>query len=579
MTVFPGRFALLCAASLFLLFGCTPSHVNRATLAPSASPAVVTGGLFVNVTEKAGIRFRHDSGAVGKFLYIENTPPGCAFLDYDGDGWSDIFLVQSGSSEPFEQVKNRPHCALYHNNGDGTFTEATAGSGLDRDLFHAQGITVSDYDNDGYPDLLITGYDRCFLFHNERGTGKFKDVTAQMGMGNLRGYFTSAAFGDYDNDGKLDLYLCRYSPWSWKTNIPCKDSIGAEYCTPEVYEAASHVLLHNEGVRFRNVSQSAGILKAQGRGLSVAFTDYDNDGKQDIFVANDITPNMLWHNNGDGTFTNTAVAAGCAYDSGGQIMAGMGIGIGDYDHSGRESLFVGNFSGKPNMLYKNIGGGLFEEVSYTAGVALGHMPFLTFGCEFIDYDRDGRMDLFIVNGHVQVHADQRFEGTTYRERKQLFRNEGNGGFKEITEPAMLGALSNPTVGRGLATGDFDNDGKMDALVANQNDPPELLHNESPDGHHWVSFLTVGTKVNREGRHTRFVLSAGGVTQTGVVRAGSSYLSSSDRRVFFGLGDTARIDRVEIHWPSGVREILTGVPVDACHIVTEGKGITGKLPHR
>ncbi|MDX1932244.1 MAG: CRTAC1 family protein [Capsulimonadales bacterium] len=560
-----------------LPFGCTPSPSPKATVSPAPSPTVVSGGLFANVTEKAGIRFRHDSGATGKFLYIENTPPGCAFFDYDEDGRTDLFLVQSGPSEPFEQVKERPRSALYRNRGDGTFAEVTAGSGLDRDLLHAQGVAVGDYDNDGYSDLLVSGYDRCFLFRNEKGSGRFRDVTASMGLASLRGYFTSAAFGDYDNDGRLDLYLCRYSPWTWKTNIPCKDSIGPEYCTPEVYEASDHVLLHNEGARFRDVSRAAGILKAKGRGLSVAFLDYDGDGRQDIFVANDITPNMLWRNRGDGTFVDVAVEAGCAYDSTGQVMAGMGIGVGDYDHSGRDSLFVGNFSGKPNMLYRNMGNGLFEEASYTAGVAIGHMPFLTFGAEFVDYDRDGWSDLLVVNGHVQAHADQRFEGTTYRERKQLFRNEGDGRFREIEEPAMLGALSNPTVGRGLAVGDFDNDGRPDALVANQNDAPELLRNESPDRHHWVSFLTVGTKSNREGRHARFVLTAGGVTQSGAVRAGSSYLSHSDRRVFFGLGEATKIDRVEVRWPSGTKDTLTNVPIDTGWIVTEGKGITGKLP--
>jgi hypothetical protein len=564
-----------------LLSGCQQAGKPVGALSPSVTSVPPTGNqpsLFQNVTEKAGIHFTHTSGATGKFYYIENTPPGCAFLDYDNDGWSDIFLVQSGSSEPFDQVKDRPHCVLYHNNGNGTFTDVSTGSGIDKDLGYAQGVAIGDYDNDGYPDILVTGYDRVFLFHNEKGTGKFTDVTEKMGLSKLRGYFTSAAFGDYDNDGKLDLYLCRYSPWTWKTNIPCKDSIGLEYCTPEVYDASSHVLLHNDGTRFRDVSQSSGILKAKGHGLSVAFVDYNNDGKQDIFVANDLTPNMLWRNNGDGTFTNVAVEAGCAYDSTGQLMAGMGIGVGDYDHSGRESLFVGNFSGKPNMLYKNVGDGLFQAASYPAGVAVAHMSFLTFGTEFLDYDRDGWEDIFIVNGHVQAHADQRFEGTTYKERKQLFHNKGDGTFAEITDPAQLGDLTHPTVGRGLAIGDFDNDGHLDALVANQNDRPELLRNQSSDTNHWVSFLTVGTRSNREGRHTRFTLTAGNTTQTATVRAGSSYLSYSDRRVYFGLGEKAVVDHVEIRWPSGTKDTLTGLAADTGYIVTEGKGITGKQPH-
>jgi hypothetical protein len=286
---------------------------------------------------------------------------------------------------------------------------------------------------------------------------------------------------------------------------------------------------------------------------------------------------MLWHNNGDGTFTDTAVAAGVAYDSTGQVMAGMGIGVADYDHSGNDSLFVGNFSQKPNMLFKNAGHGLFQEVSYPAGVALPHMPFLTFGTEFLDYDADGWPDLLVVNGHVQVHADRKFEGTTYKERKQLFHNRGDGTFAEITDPAELGALTNPTVGRGLAVGDYDNDGRLDALVANQNGPAELLRNQGAIGNHWVSFLSVGTKSNREGRHARFILNAGGATQSAAVRAGSSYLSYSDRRVYFGLGKAAVVGKLEVRWPSGTRDLLTNVPADAIYVVTEGKGITGKLP--
>jgi hypothetical protein len=534
-------------------------------------------GLFIDVAEQAGVRFTHTSGATGKFWYIENTPPGCAFFDFNGDGWQDIFLVQSGPSEPLATVTNRPHCALYRNNGNGTFTDVTDGSGFDKDLGYGQGVAVGDYDNDGYPDVLVTGYNRCFLLHNDGGTGKFTDVTARMGLDGLRGYFTSAAFGDYDNDGRLDLYLCRYSPWTWKNNIACSDSLGPEYCTPEVYDAETHVLSHNEGARFRDVSRAAGITKAKGRGLSVAFVDYDGDGRQDIFVANDITPNMLWHNNGDGTFTDRAVASGCAYDSTGQVMAGMGIGVADYDRSGRESLFVGNFSQKPNMLFKNVGDGLFQEVSYPAGIALPHMPFLTFGCEFLDYDADGWPDLLVVNGHVQVHADRKFEGTTYKERKQLFHNRGDGTFAEVTGPADLGALTNPTVGRGLAVGDFDNDGRLDALVANQNGRAELLRNQTANGSHWISFLTVGTKSNREGRHARFALTTEGMTQTAIVRAGSSYLSYSDRRIYFGLGKTAVVDRVEVRWPSGTRDLLTHVASDAIYVVTEGKGITARLP--
>jgi hypothetical protein len=574
--------AILVALLGLLLGGCRPGTPSVNTGAPA--PGGSATALFVNVAEQAGVRFAHQTGATGKFWFIENTPGGCAFLDYDNDGFLDLFLVQSGPSDPPAEPpkSSRPFCALYHNNGDGTFTDVTAGSGFDRDLGYLQGVTVGDYDNDGYPDLFLAGYNAFHLFRNAGGRATnpkplFEDVTARMGLDKLTGYGTSAAFGDYNNDGRLDLYICFYVAWSHATNIPCSDAFGLEYCSPQLYDPMPHRLFRNDGSRFTDVSAAAGITKEKGRGLSVAFVDYNNDGKQDIFVANDLTPNLLWRNNGNGTFTNVAVQAGCAYDETGAVMAGMGIAIADYDRSGNESLFVGNFSDMPNMLYKNLGNGTFQSVAYASGLALPHMKFLTFGTEFLDYDNDGWQDLLVINGHVQAHADLKYDGITYKERKQLFQNRGDGTFTEITDPAQLGGLSNPTVGRGLAIGDFDNDGRVDALVSSQNDPAELFHNQAANPHHWVGFLTVGTKSNRDGRHARFTLTAGGVQQTGVVRAGSSYLSGSDRRIYFGLGSSEKLERVEIVWPSGTKEVLTDIPANAIHIVTEGRGITGQLP--
>jgi enediyne biosynthesis protein E4 len=548
-------------------------------------PPVVPVALFADVAVQAGIHFNHTNGATGNFRFVEFSPAGCAFLDYDNDGRLDILLLQSGSAEPNAYPSNapaRPHCVLYHNNGDGTFTDVTAGSGLDRDLGYAQGVAVGDFDNDGYDDLFITAYGGNHLLHNERGTGRFKDVTAQWGLDKLHstGYATSAAFGDYDNDGKLDLYVCYYAPWTPDQDQPCyNEQKLRDYCSPESFPPDTHRLYHNEGDHYRDVSERAGITKAQGRGLAVAFVDVDGDGRQDIFVANDLKPNMLWHNNGDGTFTERAKQAGCAYSEEGAVMAGMGIAAADIDGTGRESLFVSNFSGMPNTLYSNMGGGLLRNDSMMSGLALPHMKFLAFGCAFLDYDADGRPDLMVNNGSVYVHAETRLDGATYRERKQLFHNEGGGSFKEVTDPGLLGDLSVPTVGRGLAVGDYDNDGRLDVLCSNQNGPAQLFHNQDRSGHHWVSFKTVGVRSNRDGLHARFALTAGGRTQTAVVRAASSYLSSSDRRVYFGLGAAARIDRVAIHWPSGVSETLRNVATDACYVVTEGKGITSRLPHR
>ncbi len=536
--------------------------------------------LFTDAAAAAGIRFTHTNGAAGKFYYIEITGAGCAFLDYDNDGYPDILLVQSGPSGPLAPGQTRPHCALYHNNGDGTFTDVTAGSGLDRDLGYAQGVAVGDYDNDGYDDVFITGYGGNHLLHNEHGSGRFTDVTHRMGLDRPHGsgYATSAAFGDYDNDGRLDLCICYYSRWTPAGDKPCQSPQGSrDYCSPQIYDPDTPQLWHNDGARFTDVTHKAGLDKAQGRGLAVAFLDYNGDGRQDILVANDITPNMLWRNNGDGTFTNDAARAGVAYAEGGALMAGMGIGLADYDHSGRESLFLSNFSGQPKTLFRNTGRGLFEDVSTVSGLSLPQMDFLSFGCEFLDYDADGWPDLIVANGHVQVHIAEVSAATTYAERKQLFRNDGRGGFQEVSDPAAQGDLALPTVARGLAVSDYDNDGRLDVLVNNQNGPAQLFHNRDHSPNHWVSFKTVGVKSNRDGYGARFTLLAGGARQVASVRAGSSYLSHSDSRVYFGLGAASRVERVSVRWPSGAQDELSGLAADAIYVVTEGKGITGRQP--
>jgi hypothetical protein len=286
---------------------------------------------------------------------------------------------------------------------------------------------------------------------------------------------------------------------------------------------------------------------------------------------------MLWHNDGNGKFTDRADSAGVALDMNGHTMASMGIGIADYDHSGRQSLFVSNFSRLPNTLFHNQGGGLFQDVSIDAGVVLPHLKYLAFGCEFLDYDADGWPDLFVANGHVYVHADTMIKGITYPEPKQLFHNEGNGRFSEVTDPGLLGDLARPVVSRGLAVGDYDNDGRLDVLVNNQNSPAQLFHNEVQNGNHWIRFKTVGVKSNRDGIGAKFLLTAGGIRQTAFVHGGSSYLSASDMRVYFGLGPAKAVDQVQIRWPSGKQDLLRHVPADATYIVTEGRGITGRQP--
>lgn len=574
----PPRLCILLAflfVFLGLLTGCRSKPARLP--APSDKVPAASVALFQEVTTQAGLRFVHVNGAQpSRPLFPETTPAGCAFFDFDNDGWLDILLIQSGSVAPTGSYA-RPHCALYHNNGDGTFTDVTAGSGLDKDLGYGHGVAVGDYDNDGYEDLFITAVGGNHLFHNEKGTGKFTEVTKKMGLDKLHstGYATSAAFGDYDNDGKLDLYVCYYCPWTLQTDKSCHDSQQrVDYCSPEVYPMDTHILYHNEGSRFVDVSAKAGITKVQGRGLAVTFLDYDEDGRQDIFVANDLSGNMLWHNEGSGKFIEKGAEAGCRYGNGGSLMAGMGIAVSDYDGSGHESLFVSNFQDMPNMLFKNTGQGYMEDRTVASRVGPLHLPYLTFGCEFIDYDADGWPDILTANGHVQMQG-KGLEGL--KQVKQLLHNERDGTFRDITDVGELGDLRHPTIARGLAVGDFDNDGRLDALFNNQNDPAQLFRNEDRSRNHWVSFKTIGVKSNRDGLHTRFVLTAGGKQRIGTVRAGSSYLSVSDRRVYFGLGDATKIEKVEIRWPSGTRETLTNIDPDQSYVVTEGKGITGRLP--
>jgi hypothetical protein len=533
-----------------------------------AAPA----GLFQDVAAAAGVRFRHINGAAGQLYLIETTGSGCALFDYDNDGLVDAFLVQSG---PLPGNPGPRRNALYHNNGGSDiphFTDVTTGSGLE-DAGYGQGVAVGDYDNDGYPDLYVTGYGGNHLFRNLGGTGRFEDVTRRAGVGDTdQGprYATSAAFGDYDNDGRLDLYVCHYCPWTPATDKPCHDTRHRrDYCTPEIYDPDVHRLYHNRGGgRFEDVTQKSGIGSEPGRGLAVAWLDFDGDGREDIYVANDQDASFLWHNLGNGRFKDVAVEAGCAYAESGVPLAGMGIAVGDYDNDGREDLFVTNFSNQPNTLYRNLGHGRFEDVSMAAGVALPHMHFLSFGCEFFDYDADGWKDLIVADGHLQLHVADNFDGVSYAERKQLFHNEGGRGFTEVT--SGLGDLAQPVVSRGLAVGDVDNDGRLDILVNNQNGPAQLFMNRAPR-RHWISFKTTGTKSNREGKHARITLTAGGLRQTVEVRAGSSYASASDPRVYFGLGAAARVERVEVRWPSGTRDTARDLPADLFYVVTEGKG--------
>jgi len=554
---------------------CTQKSISVRSVKTSLAGTERSQPIFRENARKAGIDFTHDNGATGKDRFIEFAPGGCAFFDFDNDGFLDILLIQSGSSEQLVVTRNnkitpRPLCALYRNRGDGTFADVTKGSGLDRDLGYLIGVAVCDYDNDGEPDLFLTGYRKNFLFHQSpERPGIFEDVTAKMHLDKLHGagFATSAAFGDYNNDGKPDLYVCYYSDWVWG-----KD--GGSY-SQTLHNPETHRLYRNDGAHFTDVSETSGITHAKGRGLAVGFLDFDGDGWQDIFVANDQTPQMLWRNNHHGGFDETAKLAGCAYSAGGQLMAGMCVAISHYDHGILPSIFVTNRVGSPNTLFRNIGESTFHDASVEASVP-AYSSF-SFGAEFLDYDADGNDDLIVANGMVNDRNQKESYGSRPAQAKNLYRNIGDGRFQEITSSNAMGELSTQTISRGLAIGDYDNDGRVDCLISNQNAPIQLFHNNDNSHHHAVIFKTIGVKSTRDGLHARFTLTTEKATQIQSVRAGSSYLSASDRRVFFGLGDASRIDSVEIDWPSGIHERLTDLAPDHIYTVTEGKGVTNNRP--
>jgi hypothetical protein len=550
-----------------------PLATPQAALAEKPTETARRPGAFEDVTAKAGIRFDYTNGASGKYHMIETAPGGCAFLDYDQDGWQDIFLIQSGPIPGSPAGTPRPPCQLFHNNGDGTFTDVTKEAGLDKiDQGYAQAVAVGDYDNDGYPDIYITAYGGCHLLHNSlgaRGRGSevskklsptpytlhptplFEDVTAQAGVGDNEQtrWATSAAWGDYDRDGRLDLMVAHYMPWKPSIDRPCINAQKHQtYCSPEVYGEETPRLYHNDGNgHFTDVTARMGLNRARGRGLGVLWLDFDHDGWPDIYVTCDITPNLLLHNLKGKGFQDIALAAGVAYGSDATVLSGMGITAGDYDNRGWESLLITNYSGQPNSVYHAVGGGAFEDTTYPSGIGEASLNFLAFGVEFIDYDNDGWLDVVVGNGHVDPYIADSAQSITYRERKLLMRNLGNGMFRDQVED--LGDLAEERVTRGLAIGDFDNDGRMDVLDNSHNMPARLYRNVAKAGN-FITLRLEGVRSNRDAVGALVWVTAGGHRHLAEVRDGSSYASTSDRRLHYGLGRAAKVDKVEVRWPDG-----------------------------
>ena len=531
------------------------------------------GQVFRDVTTAAGIRFRHNNGAFGKKYLPETLGSGCAFLDYDGDGWQDILLI---NSKNFPGRSGAPaHPALYRNNGNGTFSDVTKQAGLAVELY-GFGVAAADFDNDGRTDIYITALGPNRLFKNTGG--RFVDVTARAGVGDP-GFSTSAMWFDYDRDGRLDLFVANYVEWSEDRDLFCTlDGKTKSYCTPESYKGQSSSLYRNKGDgTFENVTSAAGLHDPTSKALGVALLDYDSDGQPDLFVANDTQPNRLYRNRGNGTFVDVGMTAGVAFNEAGVARAGMGVDAADYDGSGRPSLVIGNFSNEMMALYSNEGNGLFIDEAPTSTIGKVSLLTLTFACFFFDYDLDGLLDIFAVNGHVADDISRVQPKVTYAQSPNLFRNRGAKKFDVVTS-ALGPDLQKPIVGRGAAYGDYDNDGDADLLITSNNGPARLFRNDGGNRNQALRVQARGIASNRDAIGSRVEITLDdGRKPWKVVKTGSSYCSQSELPLTFGLGRSGKVTAIQITWPNGRSETAREIGSNRSVTFEEGKGIVRNVP--
>ena len=587
------RRAVLAIASVAVLSvcGCAAKHPSSTSpvtdipvttvidpkVALAAAPVTANPVTFTDITTASGVHWTYQTGASGKHRMMEDLGGGVALFDYNNDGLLDIYAPQAGPlpAAPPDERNFSHQSVLYRNNGDGTFTDVTDAAGLGGDHHYGQGVSIADYDNDGWPDIYVSAYEGNTLFHNN-GNGTFTDVTAKAGVVDTRGlapaeppWPLSSAWGDYDNDGRLDLFVCHYVRWSPAIDKPCRGREGdSSYCRPQVYEPSHCALYHNNGDgTFTDVTHKSGIDQFQGKSMSAIWFDADGDGWLDIFVSNDTTPNFLLHNNHNGTFTDRGVTMGVAYGDQGQAMSGMGLGMADYDNDGLPDLFAVNFSGQPKSVFHNLGQGVFESTTYKTNIASTDLQFLGFGLECFDYDLDGHMDFVIGNGHVLDKMDAATAGSSYAQSQQLFHNQGDGTF--VTDLRSLGDLVIPRVTRGLAVGDLDNDGDQDVVMVSQTGPLQLFRNDGGNSANWITLRLEGVTCNRDAIGAKVVLSAGGRKLTQWVHGGSSYCSHSDYRMTFGLADTTVIDSIEVTWPGGQAQKFGALPAKHFYWLREG----------
>jgi enediyne biosynthesis protein E4 len=545
------------------------SRITNAFVSP-LDPAAAPGFRLVDVTSAAGIHFRHNSGAYGGKLLPETLGSGCAFIDYDADGWPDVLLI-NGMDWPNHKRARTP-MRLFHNNRDGSFTDVTQRAGLDLEMY-GMGVAVGDYNNDGFPDILVTCVGQNRLFQNT-GKGTFVDVTHSSGLAGRLGFSTSALWFDYDRDGFLDLFVCNYVKWSAEHDVFCGlDGKQKSYCTPEAYRGETCWLFHNRGNgTFEDATAASGIFDTSSKSLGVALLDYDRDAWPDLLVANDTQPNKLYRNLHNGTFKDVGVEAGIAFSSEGKARAGMGVDTADFDNSGSAGIAITNFDNEMIGLYRPAGKGTYNDVAIQAGVGLPSQNTLGFGCAFLDADLDGSADLVVANGHIDETVRNIRGNVGYAQPPQLFLNNGHGQFRDVGAAAGDG-FNQPKVGRGLAYADFDRDGDLDLLMTTNNGPAYLYRNDQLAGNRCIRFALVGTQSNRDAIGANVRVEYEGASQQRMVKSGSSYLSQSELPVTFGLGKRDKIARVIIEWPNGRTEDYKDLAAGQTYRCTEAKGIT------
>ncbi len=560
----------LAAAALAVCLGAGCRGAPESEVPPGGDAAPPSGRTFADATAAAGLAFRHSHGGTGQRYMPETMGSGGGFFDYDGDGLADLYLVNAGPTPGYAGPPIRD--ALYRNLGDGKFRDVTAAA-LPETGPYGMGVTFGDYDGDGDTDVYVTQFGPNRLLAN-RGDGSFEDVTGRAGVGDPR-WSASAAFGDADGDGDLDLYVTNYVDFTYANHKWCGDrQMGIQaYCHPDVYDGVPDSLYLNRGdgtfvdASRERLAKSDDHWRREGKGLGVLFTDYDGDSRPDIYVANDSTPNFLWHNLGAGRFEDRGLFAGGAFNADGKTEAGMGVAAGDADRDGRLDLFVTNLDLETNTLYRNRGEGLFEDATFTSGVGPPSWLLVGFGTAFVDYDLDGWLDLVVANGHIIDNVAEIRDDMTWAQPSLLLRNRGGGTFAEVTRQAGT-ALATPAVSRGLAVADYDADGDPDLLLTRNQGPAALLRNDGPAEGRWLGVHLVGSASGTDAYGTRLRVAAGGLDLVEEHRSASSYLSQSEPACRFGLGRAARVEELEVRWPSGRSQRFHDLPVDRELVVVE-----------